>query len=240
MLAIIPSIEPEHTVLKLHNLYNIHKGKPDNTMDTKNSNRQKFRQNQKFNNKKNYVYKKKHGILEEKVHSTEEISSDSDDELKFTRRTANDNSKRYEQQFEEDTEEYIQQKKLIQHLEDEEFKRQLKLQNEFIQNEYKDKLKQNRKPYTEDELLNMTTDKLNNLLINKEPKKDTDFKSKLFTKQREPTKPVKKEKESVKDRRARSIPVIPASIKASVESDEKKPRKLRALDAGEDFLDSLL
>lgn len=209
-------------------------------MDTKYSNRQKFRQNQKFNSKKNYVYKKKHGILEEKVQSTEEISSDSDDENRFTKRTANDNNKRYEQQFEEDTEEYIQQKKLIQHLEDEEYKRQLKLQNDFIQNEYNDKRKQNKKPYTEDELLNMTTDNLNDLLLNKEPKKDIEFKSKLFTKKSDPIKPVKKEKEPIKDGRARNIPAIPTSIKTSAENNEKKPRKLRAMDADEDFLDSLL
>lgn len=209
-------------------------------MDTKNNNRQKFRQNQKFNNKKNYLYKKKHGILEEKVHSTDEISSGSDDESKFTRRAVNDNSKRYDQQLEQDTEEYIQHKKLIQHLEDEEFKRQLKLQNDFIQNEYEHRRTQNKKPYTEDELLNMTTDKLNDLLLNKEPKIDTDFKSKLFTKRNDPIKPIKKEKEPVKDGRARNIPAIPTSIKSSVEKGEKKPRKLRALDADEEFLDSLL
>lgn len=209
-------------------------------MDIKSSNRQKFSQNQRFNNKKNYLYKKKHGIIQEKVQPTEEISSESEDESKFVKRTANDNSKRYEQQLEEDTEEYIQQKKLIQHLEDEEFQRQLKLQNEFILNKYKDKLKQKKEKYSENELLNMTTNKLNDLLLNKESKKDIDFKSKLFTKQSEYVKPEKKEKEPQKISRMRNIPDIPISFKASTENDTMKPRKLKALDAGEDFLDSLL
>lgn len=210
-------------------------------MDTKASNRQKFKQNQRFNNKKNYIYKKKHGISKDTAFSDDEESEDSDVDNKFVKKTANDNSKRYEQEFEEDTEEYIQQKKLTKHLDDEEYKRQMKLQNSFIENEYKDKLSRSNGEYTEDDLMNMTTEQLNDLMLNKKSNiTDTDFKSKLFKEKIVPVETVKKKKEPVKDSRLKNIPEIPTSIANNLDGSKKAPRKLRALNADESFLDALL
>ncbi|OBA27556.1 hypothetical protein HANVADRAFT_52286 [Hanseniaspora valbyensis NRRL Y-1626] len=244
----------------------------------KSENRKKFQQSQKYNNNKNKKYKYKHGITAEgknktfNQQSTENSSSNSerednesnnddknieedidvDEKLQFVKnkKKASNNAARYDQVFDEDTEEYKQQQKLMKELDDAEYQRQLKLQNEYIEKNYKNKKEpDDRVLRTPDRLMNMTTEEMNNLLLSKD-KKD-DFKSKLFNE-------VKKDKQeeiedkndnktdnSVKtksfiDSRNSKIPTIPIALTKT--NGETKPKKNKniAVMASEDFLDSII
>ncbi|KAL6926337.1 hypothetical protein ACO0SA_001880 [Hanseniaspora valbyensis] len=246
----------------------------------KSENRKKFQQSQKYNNKKNKKYKYKHGITAEDKNktsnqqSTENSSSNSnsesednesnnddksieedieeDERLQFlkNKKKANNNAARYDQVFDEDTEEYKQQQKLMKELDDAEYQRQLKLQNEYIEKNYKNKKELDEHVLrTPDNLMNMTTEEMNNLLLSKD-KKD-DFKSKLFN---EATKDKQEEIEDKNDKktdntiktkgfidsRNSKIPTIPIDLTKTTGEAKPKKNKTRAVMASEDFLDSII
>lgn len=242
------------------------------------ANRKKFQQSQKFNKSKNNKYKQKHNLFkndkddEEKEHSgSESQSSDNDanekkdenisineesdfddDNTRFIskKKKANNNEARFDKVFEEDTEEYKQQLKLMKSFLDEEHERQINIQKEFIENSY-GKANDSDTPRTKEELLNMTTEEMNNLLIaKKEPLKDTFVFNKAYGKgpfsnnsdekvvNNAPKEPKSK---SVIDSRILKIPKIPIQLSEKGESKTgAKNGKSQLLLDNEDFLDSVL
>ncbi|KAL6925819.1 hypothetical protein ACO0SA_000420 [Hanseniaspora valbyensis] len=244
----------------------------------KSENRKKFQQSQKYNNNKNKKYKYKHGITAENKNKTsnqqsgensnseseskdnesnnddESIEEDieEDEKLQFlkNKKKSNNNAARYDQVFDEDTEEYKQQQKLMKELDDAEYQRQLKLQNEYIAKNYKNKKETDDHVLkTPDHLMNMTTEEMNNLLLSKE-KKD-DFKSKLFNENKKDKEEAiennhdNKTDKSIKtkgfvDSRNSKIPTIPIDLTKTNGEIKPKKNKTRAVMASEDFLDSII
>ncbi|XBW35538.1 hypothetical protein QEN19_001113 [Hanseniaspora menglaensis] len=163
-----------------------------------------------------------------------------------TKKRVNDNSARYDKVFDEDTEEYRQEQKIMKPFEDAEYSRQIKIQNDFLDKNY-DANKNVNTSFNIDDLMNMTTENMNNLLLSKH-KKDP-FKSKILNSSKamveNKSKPIIKEeipnKKAFVDSRAKRIPVIPIDLSASAMTAKKeKSGKPRFLPKGEDFLDSII
>lgn len=242
---------------------------------TKAANRKKFQQSQKFNKSKNNRYKQKHNLFlnnkenvvkencgsepnssdnDENENQDEESSTNQhtdldDDSFQFIskKKKATDNQARYDKEFEEDTEEYRQQLKLMQGFIDKEHERQMSIQKEFIENNY-GKTNETDMPVTKEELLNMTTEEMNNLLIKKNNEASKDhfaFKkgNGPFTKNVDQKVVINAAKDpkskSVVDSRILKIPKIPIQLaeKGETKTDNKKSQLLLE---NEDFLDSVL